>query len=169
MLNIALSLSLFLARSLARSLALERFRLCRVKRKKFCLLFWFFGYFEFREFFLLPFVFHSSRPLPPVKKEEKKKKKMTSNATMKNKPSTILFSSFSSPSSLVFFLIVAFCSLSKFANGFYLPGVAPQGKSSSYTNHRFFFFFFFFFSLSFDTVIDTSEKQRLTMHRIKHH
>ena len=152
-----------LSRSLARSLALERFRLCRVKRKKF--LPSFFGYFEFFFESSSFYISHSLRPLPPVKKEEKKKK-MTSNATMKNKPTTILFSSFSSPSSLVFFLIVAFCSLSKFANGFYLPGVAPQGKSSSYTNHR---FFFFFFSLSFDTVIDTSEKQRLTMHRIKHH
>ena len=148
--------------NIALSLALERFRLCRVKRKKF--LPSFFGYFEFFFESSSFYISHSLRPLPPVKKEEKKTK-MTSNATMKNKPTTILFSSFSSPSSLVFFLIVAFCSLSKFANGFYLPGVAPQGKSSSYTNHR----FFFFFSLSFDTVIDTSEKQRLTMHRIKHH
>ncbi len=161
----SLSLSFWLARSLARS---RTFSFVSCKTQEILpsfLVFWIFWISR-----VLPFIFHSSRPLPPVKKEEKKKKKkMTSNATMKNKPSTILFSSFSSPSSLVFFLIVAFCSLSKFANGFYLPGVAPQGKSSSYTNHRFFFFFFFFFSLSFDTVIDTSEKQRLTMHRIKHH
>ena len=60
------ALSLSLSGSLARSLALERFRLCRVKRKKF--LPSFFGHFEFREFFLLSFIFHSLRPLPPVKK-----------------------------------------------------------------------------------------------------